>query len=224
MIYALNWIEFWVSLQFALRFNFRINKLKWTELKYVCPYIHVYVCMYCWNALTCSKSLAMVQREWMGNLRNDLNWTWRVRLGWVPSPYLINLILEAMMSFALKSTESRSWQMKYTADHSAHNAHFCWFSERINVFAMYSVILKSQSLAFSGETDPCGRHQYRSTFPMSVYLACRYDRIWQVYNPVAWTLLASFTMKQKQRMEGGEITSEFEYSRPPLIPVLYSVS
>src|SRR6218665_1151524 len=34
----------------------------------------------------------------------------------------------------------------------------------------------------------------------------------------------SFTMKQKQGMEGGEITSEFEYSRPPLIPVLYYVS
>src|SRR6218665_1922758 len=33
-----------------------------------------------------------------------------------------------------------------------------------------------------------------------------------------------FTMKQKQGMEGGEITSEFEYSRPPLIPVLYYVS
>jgi len=30
----------------------------------------------------------------------------------------------------------------------------------------------------------------------------------------------SFTMKQKQGIEGGEITSEFEYSRPPLIPAL----
>src|SRR6218665_231437 len=30
----------------------------------------------------------------------------------------------------------------------------------------------------------------------------------------------SFTMKQKQGIEGGEITSEFEYCRPPLIPAL----